>query len=330
MLFSVEKVQMLWALPVVLASVDELPAVDLRFTPPLKGDKPQLKDLIRMIDSSRESYEEKFATTLTNTFESWRGKIVELVQSLLRTRTHASFLEMIPPPFLGEPPQQQVRVRLVPAEPFPEEAVIPGITSLETKRIRADARFMKQGIAEFGRVYSMYAKELKAQILKPCSPSLVQINEHPSKISPALNLRLSLAPGFTSVASMVDAMEDRRDIVEDNQRQAVVKLTGDMLQAGNDKIREMLRLDSSLLQIPLLPELSRTIRSRMLAKTDVQVDFKPPGEDVGSVKRDIMAINKLEKDVESRMNKDYLREKSAVVSRKISEMKRLICTGLGR
>ena len=307
----------------VLGTVDELPAIDLRFTPPPKGDKTQVIETISMLDSARETYETKFATTLTDTFETWRAKTIQLVESLLSPHLHASFIDEVPP-------EQQVRVRLIPPDPFPEETAIPAIANLETARIRGDAWFMKQGIAEFGKVFNKYAAQLRQEIALPCLPSLVQIREHPSKISDTLNLRLSLAPGFKSIGGMVDAMEDRRDTVEDNQRQAVVKLTGDMLQAGNDKIREMFRLQSSFLQNPLVPELARTVRSRMLAKTDVQVDFKPPTENPGNVKREIMAIKKLERMVERDMNFDYLREKAAVVSRKLSEMSRLICVGLGR
>ena len=235
---------------------DELPMIDLKFKP--GKSNPVLTSTIRKLDATRESQEMLyFADKLSSTFERWRQKTVELVKRVLGE--HASLLQ-------ADQPEQQVRVKVLPPAVFPEKRLVTSIKLLEGKRQKSERVFLRQALSEFGKVFSTYKSQLTLAIRSPCSASLVQLAaENPSKLSDNLNLRLHLAPDFakSSVAGMVNAMEERRDVVEDNERQAIIKLTGDMIKAGNDKIREILRIPvkSSLMQIPTNPELQRSLSS---------------------------------------------------------------------
>jgi len=302
------------------SQADELPIIDLRFLP-ANGTRALVRERLRFLEGAREQTEMRFfAERLAATFEAWRGMMVEMVTGLVRQ-----------PGSLLEIPEQQVRVKVKPSQYLRAREIVDFVTEVEKWRNASEIQFIRKGLNEFGRVFAFYKKELAKAIQRPCGlPSFLE--ESPSRISDNLNLRVSVDPsyGLVSVPALFNRLEDRRDVVEDNERQAVVRLTDELLAAGNQKIMEILGPASAFLQIPTVPELQRTLRKRLLEKSEIEVDFRPPIEDLYLVLKEIMGTYKLERIAVTQMNFEYLRAKSTVVSKRLGEMRRLICRGFKR
>ena len=310
---------------------DEMPLIDLKFTSPKFSDVyPILSETIGDLDSKREATEMTFfAERISDSFEKYRKQLVQLVE-----RSVVSNLSITPISFLQDEsiPEQQVRVKLIPPDYFNEYTISKKLENLENWRNNAEMNFLKQAEIEFATVFDFYSAELKKQLRWPCryDSSLLQDNEYPSRIPENLNIRLSLDEGFksSSILSQINAMEDRRDIVEDNERRAIVRLTRELIKAANDKLREILLLEPvSFLQgeNPMNPELARRMRSRLLEKSDIEIDFHAPLETVKDVNRKFMAVEKVEKVIAKHMNLNYSREKKFAISQGLDEMKMLIC-----
>jgi len=227
---------------------ESLPVINVRLAAP-KHPLPEVTAEIAVLEKEREKLEadlmDKLHAAFDNALASAKGRINKMIASsmqLLDGGLQTSFLQASEPDF-------SIRVSTV-AVPAPDPSIKGVMDKIEAKRSDAETKLLEQAVSEMQGLTDIVLNELGAQIqahavsLKATAKHaafLAVSQQESSKALPAqANVRVESGAAFPTIASMVQAMESRRDNAESQEASAVLELELKLLQEENAMIKTAL------------------------------------------------------------------------------------------
>ena len=383
-----ENATSLWPIPYE-KSPDQLPIISVNYVPP-SDPYPEITKVLSQLENARESKKGTFIASLDASFKKAQKIVDKAVNSLISTwslleqgnSTSFAFVPLmssmtsnllnrpiVNPGLASFIPEQQVRVKTLPSPPLGGlSRIIRKIKILEKSKSFGEAFFFKLAKNELVKAANWWANQFKRESQKKCAKlNLVArassfIVESPSKISPILNLRLGIKSGayFPRVYSLVEDMQNRRDIIEQNEREAVIELTRQLFTFGEKKLRKFLWGQGSLnklgqqngqiktgisrheqelkqsdilraissqsfLEVPTNPGLGMTLRQRAFNITDIELDVRGPEDDPADILASIDNLAKTERTVSRMITREYSQQLKDIRTVALENIREIFC-----